>query len=138
MKDYQSGRRQNDTMKGAVASLSDADMNHIALFFALQKPARAQTSAEGDAAMGKAAAAGCAGCHGDRGISGNPAIPRLAGQDATYLIQALQSYKTSKRGDETMIGVASPLDGRRHEKRRGLSRLVTRPPNPSRSKSAGR
>lgn len=110
MKDYKSGRRQNETMKGAVASLSDADMNHIALFFALQKPARAQSPAEGDAAAGKTAAEACAGCHGDRGISGNPAIPSLAGQDSTYLVQALQSYKTSKRGDETMMGVASPLD----------------------------
>ncbi len=110
MKDYKSGQRQNDTMKAAVAALSDADMNHIALFFALQKPARAQTSAEGDAAAGKAAAVGCAGCHGDQGVSGNPATPNLAGQDAAYLVDALRSYKNSTRSNETMKGLASSLD----------------------------
>jgi len=109
MKDYKSGRRQNDTMKAMVAPLSDADMNHIALFFALQKAARAQTPAEGDAVAGKAAAVGCAGCHGDLGVSGNPATPSLAGQDWSYLVEALRSYKTSKRADETMKDLASPL-----------------------------
>ncbi len=110
MKDYKNGRRQNDTMKAAVAPLSDADMNRIALFFALQKAARAQTPAEGDAAAGKAAAVGCAGCHGDNGISGNPANPSLAGQDWAYFVEAMRSYKTAKRADETMKDLASPLD----------------------------
>ncbi len=110
MKDYKSGQRKNDTMKAMVASLDDAAMNHIALFYALQKPARAQTPAEGDAAAGKAAAVGCAGCHGDQGISGNPAIPSLAGQDAAYLVDALRSYKNGARSNEAMKGMASPLD----------------------------
>ena len=110
MKDYRSGERKNDTMKAMVAALSDADINHIALFYALQKPARAQTPAQGDAAAGKASSAGCAACHGDQGISGNPATPSLAGQEAAYLVSALQGYKSGTRGDETMKGLASSLD----------------------------
>jgi cytochrome c553 len=92
MKAYQSGQRKNDTMKAMLASTSEASLNAIALYYALQMPARAPTPAAGDAGAGAAAAAGCAGCHGDKGSSGNPAIPGLAGQDAEYLGAALGTY----------------------------------------------
>lgn len=41
----------------------------------------------------------CAACHGDRG-QGNPALgaPRLAGQQADYLLQQLQGFKAGRRG----------------------------------------
>ena len=41
----------------------------------------------------------CAACHGDRG-QGNPALgaPRLAGQQADYLLQQLQGFKEGRRG----------------------------------------
>ena len=110
MKDYKSGQRKNDTMNAMVASLDEATMNRIAQFYALQKPARAQTPAEGDAEAGKAAAASCAGCHGDQGISTNPATPNLAGQDSKYLVDALQSYKNGTYSNTMMAGVASTLD----------------------------
>ena len=110
IKDYRSGQRKNDTMKAMVATLADADINHIALFYALQQPALAQTPAPGDAEAGRAIAAGCAGCHGDQGVSGNPATPSLAGQDATYLAAALSAYKDVTRSNETMAGLAKPLD----------------------------
>ena len=110
MKDYRSGQRKNDTMKAMVAALADAEMNHIALFYALQKPARAQTPAQGDVDAGKVSAVGCAGCHGDQGVSGNPATPSLAGQDAAYLAAALAGYKNASRSNETMAGLAASLD----------------------------
>ncbi len=110
MKAYRSGQRQNDTMKSMLAASSDADINHLALFYALQKPMRAQTPAPGDQQAGKASAAGCAGCHGDQGVSSNPATPSLAGQDAQYLVAALRAYKTGGRADETMKALAASLD----------------------------
>jgi cytochrome c553 len=110
MKGYKSGERKNDTMKSMLAAVSESDMSNIALYYALQKPARAQTPAAGDASAGKAAAAACAGCHGEKGVSGNPAIPSLAGQDAQYLAVALRAYKDGMRGDETMKGLAASLD----------------------------
>ena len=70
MKAYKNGQRKNDTMKAMLASVSEAAMNNIALFYALQKPARAKTPAAGDQAAGKAAAASCGGCHGEDGVSG--------------------------------------------------------------------
>ena len=97
-------------MKPIAAATSDADLNNIALFYALQKPSRAQTPAAGDQAAGKAAAAACAGCHGDQGVSANPANPSLAGQDAKYLAVALRAYKDESRNEETMKGLAASLD----------------------------
>ena len=110
MKAYKSGQRKNDIMKSMLASVTDASMDNIALYYALQKPARAQTSATGDKAVGATAGAACAGCHGADGVSGNPATPSLAGQDATYLASALQAYKQGGRSDETMKGLAASLD----------------------------
>ncbi len=110
MKAYKSGQRKDDMMKSMLAGLSDADINNVALFYALQKPARAPTAASGDEAAGKAASAGCAGCHGDLGVSGNAATPSLAGQDAQYFAAALRAYKGGARNDETMKGMVGSLD----------------------------
>jgi len=110
MNAYKGGQRKNDMMKTLLASTSEADMNNIALYFALLSPTRAQTPAPGDQAGGKAAAASCAGCHGNQGVSTNPATPSLAGQDAQYLAAALRAYKDGSRRDETMKGLVAPLD----------------------------
>jgi cytochrome c553 len=110
MKGYKGGQRKNDMMKSVISAVADADLTNIALYYALQKPARAQTPAAGDQAAGKSAAATCAGCHGDKGVSGNPAIPSLAGQDAQYVAAALRAYKDGARSDETMKGLAATLD----------------------------
>ena len=98
-------------MKSLVGTLSDESLSSIALYYALQKPAKAQTPAPGDQAAGKAASsAGCAACHGDQGVSGNSATPSLAGQDADYLTAALRAYKDGSRKDESMKGPAAALD----------------------------
>jgi cytochrome c553 len=110
MKAYKSGQRKNDVMKSVISAVADADLGNIALYYALQKPARAQTPAAGDQAAGKSAAATCAGCHGEKGVSGNPATPSLAGQDAQYVAAALRAYKDGARSDETMKGLAATLD----------------------------
>jgi cytochrome c553 len=110
MKAYKSGQRESELMKSMLASVSDAGMDNIALYYALQKPARSQAPAAGDKTAGATAAAACAGCHGSDGVSANPAFPSLAGQDATYLASALGAYKLGTRKDETMKGLAAALD----------------------------
>ena len=107
---YKSGLRKDETMKAMVATLGDADIANISLYYALQKPAKAGTPAAGDAAAGKAAAGACAGCHGESGVASDPANPSLAGQDAQYLASALQAYKDGTRKDEAMKGLAAGLD----------------------------
>jgi cytochrome c553 len=112
MKSYKNGQRKHDLMKSLAAGVSDADLSNLALYYALQKPARAGTPAAGDAAAGKEAAAACGGCHGDKGVASDPANPSLAGQDAQYLATATQAYKDGTRKDETMKGLAAALDDR--------------------------
>lgn len=110
MKAYRSGQRKNDTMKSMLAAAADADINHMALFYALQPAKRSQNPAAGDAQAGKTNTVGCAGCHGDQGVSGSPSTPSLAGQDAQYLVAALRAYKGGGRDDETMKALAASVD----------------------------
>ncbi|HSG77907.1 MAG TPA: c-type cytochrome [Burkholderiales bacterium] len=107
---YKSGARKHDLMKSLVAAMSAETVSQVALYYALQKPAKAQTPAPGDAAAGKAAAASCAACHGDTGVSGNPITPSIAGQDAEYFVVALRAYKDGARKDDSMNGPAAALD----------------------------
>lgn len=107
---YKTGERKNDTMKAMVAQLAPLTMNNIALFYALQRPARAATPVAGNPSAGQALSAPCAACHGAEGVSGNPASPSLAGQDAQYLATALHQYKDGVRGSTTMKALAAGLD----------------------------
>src|SRR5450631_35124 len=110
MKAYKNGQRKNDVMKSMLSAVADADLSNVALYYALQKPGRAQTPTAGDQAAGKAASAACAGCHGDKGVSAIPATPSLAGQDSQYVASALRAYKDGARSDETMKSVGAALD----------------------------
>jgi len=110
MKAYKTGLRSNDTMKAMLASVGEPAMDNLALFYALQTPTAAKTRVSGDKAAGKEAAANCAGCHGDEGVSGSPATPSLAGQDAQYVVTALQAYKGGSRSDATMKAMVGSLD----------------------------
>lgn len=112
MSGYKDGQRKNDMMKSLVSALGDRDIKNIALFYALQKPAAAQTPAAGDQAAGKAAAGACAGCHGEQGVSSMPGAPSLAGQDSQYFVAALQAYRDGSRNDSTMKGIAASIDER--------------------------
>ncbi len=112
MNAYKGGQRKHDMMKSFAAGIRDADLNNIALYYALQKTARAQTPAPGDEAAGKVAASACAGCHGDQGVSGNPTTPSLAGQDAQYFAAAIKAYKDGSRRDATMKAPVASLNDR--------------------------
>jgi cytochrome c553 len=110
MQAYKSGARKNELMKSMVANVTDANLNRIALYYALQKPERAQTPAPGNQAAGKAAAAACGGCHGEQGVSVNAATPSLAGQDAQYLVAALRALRDGSRNDDTMKALTAALN----------------------------
>lgn len=67
------------------------------------------TSAVGNADAGKAKSAVCAGCHGEKGNSTNPTWPKLAGQQAEYLVEQLHAFKSDVRVEPSMTGMAKPL-----------------------------
>jgi DmsE family decaheme c-type cytochrome len=110
MKAYVNGQRKHSLKRALLAGLSDAELKGIAEYYAQQVPAKAQTSAGGDPAAGKADSESCAGCHGEHGVSENPEWPSLAGQDAQYFIDAMHAYKNGSRKDETMQGVLAGVD----------------------------
>ncbi|MEO8672242.1 MAG: c-type cytochrome [Tahibacter sp.] len=51
----------------------------------------------------------CAACHGETGMSSQPGTPHLAGQDATYLIAALQAYRSGARDVAVMRAATGSL-----------------------------
>ncbi|HXE48507.1 MAG TPA: c-type cytochrome [Ramlibacter sp.] len=106
---YKTGQRKHGMMKTLVSALSDAEINSISVFYALQKPGKAKTPATGNKAAGKTAATACAGCHGEGGVSTGTA-PSLAGQDAQYFAGAMQAYKTGARTEASMKAPAASLD----------------------------
>lgn len=63
----------------------------------------------GDPAAGKDKASACVACHGEGGHSKNPNFPKLAGQYADYLLNALKQYKSGARQNAIMNGQASNL-----------------------------
>lgn len=65
--------------------------------------------AQGDAAVGQSKAALCATCHGAEGNSEFPMNPKLAGQNATYLIKQLMDYKSGVRSNPTMSAMVLNL-----------------------------
>lgn len=68
-------------------------------------PAPSATTLTGDAAKGKTLAYTCQGCHGITGYkNAYPSfhVPRIGGQSAEYLTQALTEYREGKRKHPTM------------------------------------
>jgi DmsE family decaheme c-type cytochrome len=97
MRGYIAGQRKHTIMNALLSPLGDAELNDIALYYARQSPARAQTPPVGDAAAGKTATGLCSWCHGEQGISTYRGWPSLAGQDAQYLANSLRAYKDGSR-----------------------------------------
>lgn len=68
--------------------------------------------ADGDAAAGKVKFYTCVGCHGiPNYANAYPAykVPKLGGQNADYIVSALNEYKNGARSHPTMHAQASTL-----------------------------
>lgn len=84
----------------------------LACAFMLSANAQAQPSgaAAPDAGAGKRRAAVCFACHTPEGISRIPGVPHLAGQEHSYLVKVLHSYREGQqRQDPTMTAMVKPL-----------------------------
>ena len=73
----------------------------------------APSYADGDAAAGKNKTQMCAGCHGMDGFrTAYPEtyhVPKLGGQNAGYIVNALKAYKAGDRQHPTMKAIAATL-----------------------------
>jgi cytochrome c553 len=110
LKHFKTGQRDNAIMKGFSATLSDADMKALGVYFASMKGRPIGTKDEklaktaerlyraGDATRSIPA---CAGCHSPTG-AGIPALyPRIGGQHAEYTVAQLTAFRTGARGMAT-------------------------------------
>ena len=70
-------------------------------------------AADGNAEAGRQKASMCMGCHGIDGYRLTfpevYQVPKIGGQHASYLVKALQGYKTGSRNNATMRAIASSL-----------------------------
>ncbi|MCW8918713.1 MAG: cytochrome c4 [Gammaproteobacteria bacterium] len=109
LREFKSGARQDPTMNGMAAGLSEEDMADIAAFFSglaaavgsadAQKAAAGKKIYEGgDKARGISA---CMACHGPSG-AGNPgaAFPTLGGQNGDYVVKALNDFRSGARAND--------------------------------------
>jgi cytochrome c553 len=105
LKAYRAGRKHAQ-MQRAVAALvkSDTDAENIAAFYAVQPgtaTVRGQTLIEDIAAR-------CNRCHSSSVDNPSLAIPNIRGQDETYLVMALRSYREARRESSAMHAMALP------------------------------
>jgi len=103
-------REKKDIMKHFSRSLSKSDIAHLATYYSVQTPKKTQFPIKGNATAGKnLATQACDGCHGMGGNSGNPTIPSLTGQNTSYLVFALNTYKNGMRKNKMMKDAVASL-----------------------------
>jgi cytochrome c553 len=96
---YKNGTRSHKNQGDMLTDLEQVDIEKMAMYFAAQTaPARAAPPL-GDPVAGKTASASCGRCHGARGISRDPMVPSLAGQDPVYVVNAFKAYRDHERDD---------------------------------------
>ena len=106
LKSYRSKDRSHGTMHAQAATLSDQDIDDIAVFFA-GEPLKPGASTVGTA-PGKVTEL-CVACHGKDGVGITADMPTLTGQHWDYLERALLDYKRGARKNAVMPALISTL-----------------------------
>lgn len=86
-------RRSNDFMDPFVIELSDTEIDDISAYYASLRCRAVMTAPPLPAPKLENR---CQICHGKRGIAKNSNIPNIAGQDALYLEQQMQAFRSAK------------------------------------------
>lgn len=118
---FHSGERENATMKGMVAGLTEEDVQNLGAYYASQEvqfgtadPALVEQGEKiyrsGNPESGVAP---CMGCHGPNG-AGNPGAnyPALRGQHAKYVELQLHGFAEGKRANENSVKMMQILSSR--------------------------
>ena len=115
---YKKGERKHPTMRAIAGSMSEQDMADVAAYY--EQEGKGMATAASTAPVPSPVVAellkkgACASCHGDNLSKPiDPSYPKLAGQHADYLYQALKSYQVDKnpqvgRNNAIMMGMARP------------------------------
>ena len=81
----------------------------VSIFAAIVMISTSQGVFAGDPAAGQTKAQSCVACHGADGNSTNSGFPSLAGQVPGYIEGQLAAFKSGKRANAIMMGMAQPL-----------------------------
>ena len=81
----------------------------VFIAFAFMSVASSIVMAGGDPEVGQMKSQVCAGCHGIDGNSNGSGFPSLAGQPSGYIKGQLTAYKSGKRKNAIMLGMAQSL-----------------------------
>lgn len=101
--EYQTGSRGHEGEEDMLEGLETVDIEKMAMYFAAQSAPAREAPSFGDPVAGEEAAASCAKCHGTRGISNDPMVPNLAGQEPVYLVNAIKAYRDHERDYEDQM-----------------------------------
>jgi cytochrome c553 len=101
--EYANGSRGHVEKEAMLRGLAQVDIEKMAMYFAAQLPPVREPPPFGDAQRGEPLSTACGECHGARGISQNPLVPSLAGQEPVYLVNAIKSYRDHQRQHDDMI-----------------------------------
>ena len=104
---YASGERSHQTMHSQAATLSDEDRADIAAYL------QSEVAQPNKQTVGTppTVTQSCAACHGADGAKTlGPEYPVLASQYPDYIVQALHEYKSGKRKNPIMTGIAAGID----------------------------
>jgi len=101
--EYAQGSRGHVEKEAMLRGLAQVDIEKMAMYFAAQLPPVREPPPFGDAQRGEPLSTACGECHGARGISQNPLVPSLAGQEPVYLVNAIKSYRDRERQHDDMI-----------------------------------
>jgi cytochrome c553 len=106
---YKDGARLHEDMFEATKGLSEEDFQNLATYYAAQEPVQRDVRTP---LASMEWIERCERCHGIDGNSNDPRFPMLAGQDKTYLRNAMQAYTAGERSNaSTMHKMAQPLSG---------------------------
>ena len=115
---FKSGARPSPIMQGMAAPLTPEDMQAVAAYFAMQKPAPQAARDKALVDRGQQIWRGgikplgvpaCAGCHGAAGHGIPSQFPRLAGQYADLVFGWLKAYNAGSRPNAVMGPIAAKL-----------------------------
>jgi cytochrome c553 len=116
---FKSGARPSPIMQGMAAGLTPEDMQAVAAYFEMQKPAPQAAHDKALVDRGQQIWRGgikqqgvpaCAGCHGAAGHGIPAQFPRLAGQYSDLVFGWLKSYANGGRPHAVMGPIAAKLN----------------------------
>lgn len=111
---YRDGSRAHPTMHAQATQLSDQDIADVAAYFASIEAAPrtgVSSASAADILAGQEKSTTCQACHGAAGIAQSAQWPNLAGQHASYLLEAMLQYQQGDRAAPVMAPLVGQLDG---------------------------